>query len=650
MIVKMKFLSITGPKADIDRVVEQYLSKYEIHLENALSELKTVQNLTPYIQINPYKEKLKLAEDYTGLLPEDARKTGKPMTLESAINCIQETDRVLAKLKAERTELEAKRNRLRELSVKIEPFQDLPCSLSSLLDFRFIKFRFGKIPKDYYTKFKNYIYENSESVFYQCHSDSQYIWGIYFCPKDQISKIDAVYASMHFERIYLPNEYEGTPEEAYHRLITEKEQAEADIRSCDDKMADYLSSHAEELIGSRNKLEDMSENFDVRKLAACTKSKAETFYILCGWMAAKDAEAFQREISSDPNLYCFIEDNDNNILSQPPTKLKNPKFFRPFEMFVKMYGLPGYNEFDPTIYLAITYSFIFGIMFGDVGQGLCFVIGGFLIYHFKKAPLPAIMGTAGIFSVIWGFVYNSFFGFEGFFPYEALIHAKDDMTTLPGLGSLNTVFVLAIAFGMFMILINIILGIINAVKQNDKENIWFSQNAVAGLVFYGAIVVLIFMVMNGYGGLNTLLPVLLVLIVAGLIGIFLKEMLGRMASGKKPAIEGGKGMFFVQAFFETFETVLSFLSNTLSYVRIGAYAVSHVAMMQVVMMLAGAENGGSANIVVVIAGNAFVAAMEGLMVAIQVLRLEYYEMFSRFYKGNGREFKPFLKKELKENH
>ena len=455
---------------------------------------------------------------------------------------------------------------------------------------------------------------------------------------------------MHFERIYLPNEYEGTPEEAYHRLITEKEQAEADIRSCDDKMADYLSSHAEELTGSRNKLEDMSENFDVRKLAACTKSKAETFYILCGWMAAKDAEAFQREISSDPNLYCFIEDNDNNILSQPPTKLKNPKFFRPFEMFVKMYGLPGYNEFDPTIYLAITYSFIFGIMFGDVGQGLCFVIGGFLIYHFKKAPLPAIMGTAGIFSVIWGFVYNSFFGFEGFFPYEALIHAKDDMTTLPGLGSLNTVFVLAIAFGMFMILINIILGIINAVKQNDKENIWFSQNAVAGLVFYGAIVVLIFMVMNGYGGLNTLLPILLVLIVAGLIGIFLKEMLGRMASGKKPAIEGGKGMFFVQAFFETFETVLSFLSNTLSYVRIGAYAVSHVAMMQVVMMLAGAENGGSANIIVVIAGNAFVAAMEGLMVAIQVLRLEYYEMFSRFYKGNGREFKPFLKKELKENH
>ena len=150
--------------------------------------------------------------------------------------------------------------------------------------------------------------------------------------------------------------------------------------------------------------------------------------------------------------------------------------------------------------------------------------------------------------------------------------------------------------------------------------------------------------MTGNGGLNTLLPILIVLIAVSLIVIFLKEMLSRIAMKRRPAIEGGKGMYFVQAFFETFETVLSFLSNTLSYVRIGAYAVSHVAMMQVVMMLAGAESGGAPNMVVVILGNAFVAAMEGLMVAIQVLRLEYYEMFSRFYKGNGREFKPFLKK------
>ena len=102
-------------------------------------------------------------------------------------------------------------------------------------------------------------------------------------------------------------------------------------------------------------------------------------------------------------------------------------------------------------------------------------------------------------------------------------------------------------------------------------------------------------------------------------------------------------MFFVQSFFELFEVLLSYLSNTLSFLRIGAFAVSHAAMMEVVLMLAGATNGGSPNWIVVVLGNIFVCAMEGLIVGIQVLRLEYYEIFSRFYAGNGREFQPFMK-------
>lgn len=99
-------------------------------------------------------------------------------------------------------------------------------------------------------------------------------------------------------------------------------------------------------------------------------------------------------------------------------------------------------------------------------------------------------------------------------------------------------------------------------------------------------------------------------------------------------------MFFVQAFFELFETMLSYFSNTISYVRIGAFAVSHAAMMEVVLMLSGAS-AGHTNWIVFVLGNVLVCGLEGLVVGIQVLRLEYYEMFSRFYKGTGREFKPF---------
>ena len=138
--------------------------------------------------------------------------------------------------------------------------------------------------------------------------------------------------------------------------------------------------------------------------------------------------------------------------------------------------------------------------------------------------------------------------------------------------------------------------------------------------------------------------VLVVMFLIPLLLIMLKEPLTRLVQKKQPAIEGSKPMFFVQSFFELFEVLLSYFSNTLSFVRMGAFAVSHAAMMEVVLMLAGAANGDSVNWLVIILGNIFVCAMEGLIVGIQVLRLEYYEMFSRFYKGDGREFKPFLRK------
>ena len=114
---------------------------------------------------------------------------------------------------------------------------------------------------------------------------------------------------------------------------------------------------------------------------------------------------------------------------------------------------------------------------------------------------------------------------------------------------------------------------------------------------------------------------------------------------KADAMPKEKGMFLVTAFFELFDVLLSYFSNTLSFVRIGAFAVSHAAMMEVVLMLAGAES-GNINWIVIVLGNVFVCAMEGLIVGIQVLRLEYYEMFSRFYKGEGHPFTPFVKKSV----
>lgn len=643
MIEKMKFLSITGPKADIDRVVNQYLVKYEIQLENAMAQLNTVQRLTPYIEINPYREWLNKANELLGQVPEYSESGMGKISLEEAVETVKTLSDSVAGLRGRKTSLEEQREKLKASLRRIEPFMAFQFNIHKLLGFKFIKYRFGKIAHEYYEKLEKYVYEDLDSVFFKCNTDEQYVWGIYFVPATQADEIDAVYSSMHFEQMYLPDEYEGTPKEAAEKLHQEIDEYDRKIEECQQEIRNSIQTSLDKLLRAQNCLSKFSYNFDVRKLAACTKSQGDNqvFYILCGWMTEHDAKAFQREIAADMNLYCILEDDQNNILNPPPTKLKNPKIFKPFEMFIRMYGLPAYNEIDPTIFVALTYAFIFGAMFGDAGQGLVLLIGGAVLYRLKKMDLAAIISFAGIFSTIFGFLFGSIFGFEDIIP-ALWLRPVESMTQIPVIGSLNTVFIVAIAFGMFLTIMTMIFHIINGIKAKDAENTWFDTNGLAGLVFYGAIVVVLGLFVTGHTMPAAI--VLVIMFVIPLLLIALKEPLSRLVEKKADLIPGGKGMFVVQTFFELFEVLLSYFSNTLSFVRIGAFAVSHAAMMEVVLMLAGAETGASPNWLVVILGNIFVIGMEGLIVGIQVLRLEYYEMFSRFYKGTGREFKPFTKK------
>lgn len=639
----MKFLSITGPQNDIDRVVDQYLSKYEIHLENALSKLNTVENLRPYMESNPYRELLSKAEAFCQQIPSSASGSSGSLSKEQAAELIQSLDAQINDIYKQKSEFEHQLEESKTSLTKILPFSSFDFDLHTLLGFRFIKYRFGKIEHEYYSKLQKYIYDDLDTLFFNCYADKQYVWGVYFVPSVQSEKIDAVYSSMHFERTHIPDDYTGTPKEACAALERKIQSLEKQIRDCDDQIARILSENKENLSRAKERLEVLSTNFDVRKLAACTTAKDENqvFYILCGWMSQDDAIAFQKSIENDDNIFCIIEDEETSLVDQPPTKLKNPRIFKPFEMFIRMYGLPSYNELDPTIFVALTYAFIFGAMFGDVGQGLLLAVGGFLLYRFKKINLAAIVSCAGIFSTIFGFLFGSIFGFEDII--EPLwLRPVNHMTTIPFIGKLNTVFIVAIGFGMFLILLTMVFHIVNGLKSKDAETTWFDTNGLAGLIFYGAIVLTVVLFMTGHT-----LPAAIVLAVmfgVPLLLIALKEPLGKLVEKRADYMPKQKGMFVVQTFFELFEVLLSYFSNTLSFVRIGAFAVSHAAMMEVVLMLAGAENGGSPNWIVIILGNLFVCGMEGLIVGIQVLRLEYYEMFSRFYHGTGHEFKPFGKK------
>ncbi len=641
MIVKMKFINISGPRDDIDRVTDLYLSRYEIQLESALSELKTVDNLRPFVEINPYRDVLNKAVQFVGYLPNaDDVTPDTSLGLDDMFEVVRRANDDYQSLQEKKEKLKKKIEELRSKQLVIAPFRPLDCDLHKVLHYRYITYRFGRIAVEFYHKMQKYLMDDLGAIFVEGERDESYVYGAYFVSPSEAQKVDAVFRSLHFERIELKDEFDGTPAHAYQSLDREIARIYLEIEDIDKQAGEMLADRAPQLVAARNRLEELSNNFDIRKLAARMEDKKEDYYILCGWMAEDDVEKFLEEIKDDDEVFVVVEDDHDAYFGEPPTKLDNPKIFKPFEMFVQMYGLPAHNEMDPTMFVGLTYSFIFGAMFGDVGQGLLLLIGGALIYHFKKAPLAGIIATAGIFSTIFGFLFGSIFGFEDVIP-ALWMRPIDNMTTLPFLGKLNTVFIVAVGFGMLLIMVAMVLHIINAARAKDVGGMWFDANGVAGLVFYAAVVITIVLFLTG----NPLPAGIVMAVMFGvpLILILFKEPLTRMIQKRADKMEESKAMFLVEGFFEMFETLLSYFSNTISFIRIGAFAVSHAAIMEVVLQLAGAES-GHPNWIGVVFGNLFVCGFEGLIVGIQVLRLEYYEMFSRFYKGSGRAFDPYTKK------
>lgn len=215
----MKFLSITGPKADIDRMTETYLSKYEIHLENALSELTEVANLSPFLEINPYKEALSTIDSFYEQLEDPSDKPGTDGYRKGHQNCPGGSGRIPTPGRRKvQTSVRACRN-TDPLKI-IRPFKNLNFDVSEILNFKYIHYRFGRIEKQYLQKFEKYIYDNLDTLFIKCGEDEMYVYGVYFVPEHQAHKVHAVYSSMHFERIFIPNEYHGTAAEAFEKLDT----------------------------------------------------------------------------------------------------------------------------------------------------------------------------------------------------------------------------------------------------------------------------------------------------------------------------------------------------------------------------------------------------------------------------------------------
>ena len=625
MLEKMQLIYIMGNIDDIDRAIRKYISKYEIQLEYALKEIADMEGMESCLSENPYTDYIVKAEKFM-LSPVYQKGAWTELLEEDAIEIIEDAYEFFNRRSSHFKYLEQRQESLSKCINDLEAFKEVNVDMPSLKALKFIAFRFGRMPVINFKQFEIYIYDREDIIFIESKRDKSYVYGVYFVMSARKDKIDTVMSSLNFEKINMPFKYEeqiflGTPLKAYNMMMDELEEVKKDISFKHNETIYTFGINTMDVNNAYNTLKKAGSYYELRKYAVKT---SEGYYIFAGWATESEAARIDRDMENDEKIIFLNEPPENAKNSIPPTSLKNNAFVKPFEFFVKTYGLPKYNEIDPTPFVAVTYFLLFGMMFGDLGQGAVLFLAGYLLFKFKGIQLGKILSFVGVSSMFFGLMYGSVFGIEHIIPAIWLRPVE----------SVNSILLITVACGIVLIFISMFLNMANALKQNDKMRLFFGPNGIAGIVFYAGIIMALIDFIYGSGRFWVFLIGPFVIIPFVLIA--LRHPIENCLKAGRLQAEGGILLFILETVIEAFEVLLTYFTNTVSFVRIGAFALSHAGMMGVVLLLA--ERGSGYSLPVMIIGNILIILMEGLVVSIQTLRIEFYELFSRYYEGGGREF------------
>lgn len=627
-VEKMKLLSITGKDTDLEKFLAKNIINLDIQIEDAKKVYKKGWKLEYFSYDYTVKEYIKKCEK---VLDELQIEKDDDYWNYNIINSVSEIKEKIDNINNQYTEhinkivdLEKENELMQKNYDIIKNLVSVDSKIENLYNLKYMKFRYGTVPTKNLEEINRKI-DNTDAIYFELKREEEYTWILYLTTEEFLGKVDSFFNVQDFERIWLPKEASGTPEEFINQIEKNIKENLTKIDKEKEELRNLRIDAKEILIGAYKQLL-LYENVNILK-KYIVHDQNGTFYIVL-WVSKDNVENIKSILSNYKNVDYDILDDDEDI--QAPTKLKNIKIFRPFETLIKMYGVPNSKEIDPTGLVAITAFIMFGFMFGDVGHGLVIFILG-LILAKRKASLGPVLAIGGISSIIFGVLYGSVFGKEDIIK-PILISPMDNIQTM---------LISGIAVGSIFILIAMIFNIINGIKNKDLQKCLFDKNGISGFLLYGLIladVAVYFLKGQMLIPINVIVIVSIILILLILFGDTISSKLEKKKEQAKTPM--------VEKIFEIIEMTLSFASNTISFLRLAAFAINHVGLCMAVYLLADMSS-GVGNIAIAIIGNIVVIALEGLIVGIQVLRLEYYELFSRFYEGNGREFKS-IKKQIQE--
>ena len=457
--------------------------------------------------------------------------------------------------------------------------------------------------------------------------------------------LDRAARSAYLNPLELSDTHEGTPSEIIKSLRQEIENTQKEIENQKSAIIQLHNTYEKQLqtllwqVRASKLLADAMARF----------GKLNYTYLIVGWVPTSKLDALTqqlKQISKNIVIEATPSLQRGSMTHSVPVALENSGMFGAFQTLVTTYARPRYEEIDPTVLMTITFPLLFGAMFGDVGHGLLLVLLGWLLNSKRvealkgMSALGSIVLACGAVAMIFGFLYGSLFGSEAFFHdlfgFGAL--------WIEPLHEINQILAVSIGAGVVILSLGFLLNIYNAWRAREWGRLLFDHHGVAGLLLYWSLLGI---------GASALLPafpvptlVFVILAIVAALMVMFSEVFKHLLEGHRPLVEDGIFTYLIQAGVELFETLISSLSNSVSYVRVGAFAVAHGGLSSVIFILAELMGGGEGIFsvivywLIVVVGNLFIVGFEGLIVGIQTMRLEYYEFFSKFFEGGGMSYEP----------
>ncbi len=320
-----------------------------------------------------------------------------------------------------------------------------------------------------------------------------------------------------------------------------------------------------------------------------------------------------------------------------PILHRNPLLLQPFQQLVRIYGEPAYGEVDPTPVFALSFILMFGMMFGDVGQGAVLAAIGYGLFRWLpgRQDFGVLLMECGTSSMVFGVLYGNVFGIEHIVIPHLWFHPMHDIPYF---------LKIALLFGMVIISLGFMINVLDAVRRGAYAEAVLGKHGVAGALLYWLLAGIALRYLLAEAPLRAASPWLLGAILLLLLVLLVHQPILRWIRNERPVVPGPVMPFLLESAIEVIDTVSRYAGNTVSFLRVAAFAVMHIALFMVIFtianMVAEATGGSVWYWLTVAIGNLVVIVVEGLLVSIQILRLEYYEFFSKFYTGTGRRFRP----------